>query len=688
MAFFSRNSQSGHGSTAPQQGICAGRPRKRVSAVASGIERGNRVEGYHAQRRRQGWATQADGQQKDANLKTTRTFQYLAVVALATAFAVGIARTDWARSIENVYYDYWHVFSGQRYAPAHAAFVSVDDETLLALKDDPLAFWAPHFGKAIETLNRAGAKVIGLDFIYQVSAESWLRKLDLPDSQISRSYDAPLRAALASGNTILITQLVTRKNGELELLTPPPDQLLLLPNGLNDLGIANLHPDEDAHVRRFIPILDPDPRAAGMGFGMQLALRAAGKDPLAPGWEIARSRIERTVQPRLVGYAGPPGTIPTVSMNALLKPDALADPAVSALKGKVVIIAANNAGSSDLHFTPYSRGARAQQMAGGEIHANIVETILSGRYPVALSAPLEIAYIVLLLSVATYFFLKLPVGWGAAFAAGLAVIVSLPAFAAFQFDQVLPVAELQIGIGIAFLMTLGLRLTGEERERARIRRIFGRYVSDEVVTKLLSDAHRPDLGGEVFVVTVLFSDIRNFTTISERLTAQEVVEMLNAYFTRVCEPIFAQGGTVDKYIGDAVMAVFGSPVQHPDHARRALRAALGMAEAAGEFKQWMTARFPDKTLPEFGIGIGINTGEAVIGDIGTPKRKEFTAIGDTVNAASRLEGATKDLKCVIAASEATVLAAGPGVKTGITDEIKVKGKTEAIRVYEVIGLEE
>ncbi len=635
-----------------------------------------------------GTLQQFDEGKKAPSLKTKQLLQYLVIVALACAVAVGIARTDWGRSAENIYYDYWHVLSGVRYQPQYTGFVSVDDETLLALKDDPLAFWAPHFGKAIETLRRAGANVVGLDFLYQVSAESWLRKLDLPDSEISRNYDIPLRAALASGSTILITQLIKRKNGDLELLTPPPDQLLLLPNGLSDLGIANLYPDGDAHVRRFLPVMDPDPAKPGVGFAMQLALRAAGKDPLASEWEIAGKRLKREARPLAIGYVGPPGTIPTLSMNALLQPDALANPAVLALKGKVVIIAANNAGTSDQHFTPYSRGMKAEQMAGGEIHANIVETILSGRFPSTPTVPLEIAYLASLVAVAAYFFFTLPVGWSAAFAAGITAIVPLPAFAAFGFDWVLPVAGPQLGIATAFLITLGLRLTGEERERARIRQMFGRYVSDEVVTKLLSESQRPDLGGEALTVTVLFSDIRNFTTISEKLTAHEVVEMLNAYFTRVCEPILAQGGTVDKYIGDAVMAVFGSPVQYPDHARRALRAALGMATAAAEFKQWMTARFPDKALPEFGIGIGLNTGEAVIGDIGTPKRKEFTAIGDTVNAASRLESATKDLQCVILAGESTVRAAGPGVKTGKTDDIKVKGKTTLIRVYEIVSLEE
>jgi adenylate cyclase len=381
-------------------------------------------------------------------------------------------------------------------------------------------------------------------------------------------------------------------------------------------------------------------------------------------------------------------------MVTLLRPDALELPEVKALKGKLVIIAANNAGNSDRHFTPYSRytpdwlAERADQMAGGEIHANIIETILSGRYLKPLPTWLELMYIVVLVGVGAWYFLRWSVGFGAAVGALLMVAVVPPAYLAFQHDWVLPVAELHAGLILSFLMTIGMRLTGEERERSRMRTVFGRYVADEVVDVLLADDRKPDLAGETKLVTVLFCDIRGFTTISEKLTAHEVVEMLNAYFSRVCEPILAQGGTVDKYIGDAVMAVFGSPVAYPDHARRAVRAALGMAQEAAAFKKWMTERFPDRGLHEFGIGIGLHTGEAVIGDIGTPKRKEFAAIGDTVNSASRLEGVTKELKCVIVAGDSTIAAAGPGVRTGKEQTVTVKGRTGAIKVYEVVGIDD
>jgi len=617
-----------------------------------------------------------------------QTVRYAVAVALACALALALGRTNWVRSLENIYYDYWHVFSGVRYQPQHTAFVMMDDETLTALKDEPLSFWAPHFARAMKTLERAGVKAVGLDLIYQVSAESWLKKLDLPDSEISRNYDSPLREALSRGDKILITHLVDMKGGGPRLLLPPEDHVLVLPGGIHDLGIANLNPDDDKHVRHFYPVMFPDPKFPGIGFAMQLALRGAGKDPLQSEWEIAGVALNRERKSRTIGYTGPPGTIPTVSMNVLLQDDALARPEVTALKGKLVIIAANYAGTSDRHFTPYSRGVKADQMAGGEIHANIVETILSGRYPRPLPEPIEIAYLAALLLLTVPLFMKLHAGWGIAVLIAASALVTLPAYALFRGDWVPPVAEPQLALAFGYLMTLGLRLTGEERERGRIREMFGKYVSDEVVDKLLAEDRRPDLGGEALTVTVLFSDIRGFTTISEKLTAHEVVEMLNAYFTRVCEPILAQGGTVDKYIGDAVMAVFGSPVRHPDHARRAIRAALDMAREAEAFKQWMRERFPERGLSEFGVGIGLHSGEAVIGDIGTPKRKEFTAIGDVVNAASRLEGVTKEMGCVIVASEATVRAAGEGVRTGKFEQIRVKGKAEPLAVYEIVGLDE
>jgi adenylate cyclase len=187
-------------------------------------------------------------------------------------------------------------------------------------------------------------------------------------------------------------------------------------------------------------------------------------------------------------------------------------------------------------------------------------------------------------------------------------------------------------------------------------------------------------------ITVLFSDIRNFTTITEKLSAHETVEFLNIYFARIIDVIKAEGGRIDKFIGDAIMAEFGAPFPFADHAVRALRAATHMRQVADEFKEWMQTRFPDRGLPEFGIGIGLHTGNAVVGEIGTERKKEFTAIGDTVNVASRLEGETKTMSCVIVASVETVRAAGDRVVTGRHDKLSVKGRAEPVEVYEILEI--
>jgi adenylate cyclase len=166
-----------------------------------------------------------------------------------------------------------------------------------------------------------------------------------------------------------------------------------------------------------------------------------------------------------------------------------------------------------------------------------------------------------------------------------------------------------------------------------------------------------------------------------------VVDLLNAYFSRVCEPILEQGGTVDKFIGDAVMAFFGAPAPYDDHAERALRAAVAVADLAREFRPWVKERFDSIDLPEFRIGIGLHTGEVVVGSIGSPKRLHFTAIGDTVNAASRLESLTKDLGWTIVASAEVIRAADGVAVTGRRETVTVKGRQAAIEVFEVIGLD-
>ena len=603
-----------------------------------------------------------------------RKFIYgLLLLVLISAAGEIVCQNGWFKAGEDRYYDLWHQLAGVRYQPRHVVIVAIDDQTRLAHLDEPLVFWSPLFAKAIGVLRQAGARVIGLDFIFLVSAESWLKKLNLRESSQSRTYDLPFRKQLAAGGVILGCDWAVDAQDRIKPLLPLTDYWASLPGQLNDVGLVRLLTDSDGVIRRFYAVFPLVPgQWDWVTFAQLLAARMRGQEtPLKPK------------PPVRIAFAGPPGTIPRISFERLLQPGALKDPQVQALKDKVVIIGYEPSGVQDIHQTPY-----IWPMTGPEIHANIVETILTGRSPRPVPTPLRLVFLVGVLALGLAWFYRLSPAPGLAALGLLAGGVAGLSYLLFRGNWLLPTAVPQAGLLLGYLGTLGLRLTGEERERARLRQIFGRYVAADVVEKLLASGKQPDLGGEAFTVTVLFSDIRNFTTISESLRPQEVVEMLNTYFSRACEPILEQGGMVDKFIGDAIMAVFGAPAPQPDHARRALIAALAMLEKAWEFQDWMEQRFPGRGFNNFHIGIGLHTGEAVVGNIGSPARFEFTAIGDTVNTASRLEGLTKELGWQIIGSEATIKAAGPGVVLGGRQELKVKGRQEPVAVLEVKGLEQ
>jgi class 3 adenylate cyclase len=613
----------------------------------------------------------------------------LILIIFSFGTAEVMTQLGWLDIFEYIYYDLWHNVAGIQAEPKHVVIVAVDNQTLLEHQDEPLVFWGPHFAHAIETIRRAGARVIGVDYLFTVSAESWLRTLELSRTEKSRTYDVPMRAQLASGQVVLVGSVAGNDQGKCQLLLPISDYLFSLPGGPMDVGLGNFSTDKDGVIRRFFPTLFDDGTIPNLTFANLLALRAVGLEPTALNWSLGGREILNVIHTRTIGFVGPPGTIPRVSLSHLLNPNADKDHEIQSLKGKVVIIAAEHAGNQDVHMTPYAHGFlgfEGQMMSGAELHANIVETLFTGRFPQAVPNWFRLIYMVTMIAIGTALFFRLHPLQGIGIGLLFGLICAFLAFLFFRLNWILPVASVYVGMVVSYLGTLGLRLTGEEKERTRLRQMFGRYVSDEVVEKLLATGYRPDLGGESLQVTILFSDIRNFTTISEKLNAREVVEMLNTYLSKVYEPILKEGGTIDKFIGDSIMAVFGSPVPYKDHALRGLRAALGMLETAREFRSWMDQHFTGKDLPVFAIGIGLHTGEAVIGSMGSPKRMEFTAIGDTVNLASRLENLTKELGWAIVASSVTIQAAGSSVMTGKQENVTVKGRKEYVQVYEVIGL--
>jgi class 3 adenylate cyclase len=273
--------------------------------------------------------------------------------------------------------------------------------------------------------------------------------------------------------------------------------------------------------------------------------------------------------------------------------------------------------------------------------------------------------------------------WGTLAALGVVLLAAAAALAAFASGVWLDAAAPALAGVLAYAGAQAANYVTEGRARRRVRGLMSRYVNPEIVRQLADEALDLKLGGQRVPLTILFSDIRGFTSLSEKLSAEQVVVMLNEYLGAMTEIVFQHGGTLDKFIGDAVMALWGAPLPAPDHARRAADCALAMmAELERMNARWAQAG----GSADLRIGIGINSGEAVVGNIGSLKHKlEYTAIGDAVNLASRLESLNKDMGTTIIISEATRAALGEGYDTAPLREVHVKGKEQAVLVHELRG---
>lgn len=270
---------------------------------------------------------------------------------------------------------------------------------------------------------------------------------------------------------------------------------------------------------------------------------------------------------------------------------------------------------------------------------------------------------------------------GALFAFSVLIAYLLLAFYSFsQKSLCLTVVYPGTTIFFSYLSTVVYKYATEEKEKKKIKSIFQRYVSSQVVEELLMNPDRVVLGGRRKEITVLFADIRNFTGMASGMGPEEVVSILNEFFTMITEIIFRYNGTLDKYMGDAVMAIYGAPVEEKNHAEKALETALEMQEGTG----LLGKRFLERGIEPIKIGIGITTGDAIIGNIGSLRRMEYTAIGDSVNLAARLEELAKPDQILI--SEKTYQMVKDIVNTRVLEPMTIRGKAELVQVYEVLGL--
>jgi adenylate cyclase len=377
-----------------------------------------------------------------------------------------------------------------------------------------------------------------------------------------------------------------------------------------------------------------------------------------------------------IEFRGGPGTIRSVSFSELV--EGRTPPGF--FRDKIAVVGATAPSLQDVHPTAASG---EDQMSGPEIQANAIATVLDG-------FPLEEAPRVLDVALIVLFGL---VGPGIAVASGpvraavygglLAVAFPIAVQLAFSNGLIVsflyPMASLVLGLVGA--LAVGLVLGAFERER--VRDVFSRFVPEPVVDQVLKNVDQDlRLGGELCVVTVLFSDVRGFTTFSESRPPERVIEVLNRYLTTMTDVILAHGGTLVTFMGDGILAVFGAPIEADDHADRALAAAREMAgPALDEFNEWMRAEGDD----DFRIGIGLNSGAVMAGNVGSERRLEYTVIGDTTNTASRIEGMTKGTPHTIMLSDSTrltLLREDPALAE--MDAVEVRGRQAKVVIWTVV----
>ena len=376
----------------------------------------------------------------------------------------------------------------------------------------------------------------------------------------------------------------------------------------------------------------------------------------------------------LIPFRGPLGSFRYVSATDVLKGKAPAD----ALKDAIVLLGASAPGLQDVRAVPV-----AKEYIGVEAHANLVSGLLDGAIP---SRPRQsaLAEVLALVAIALVTALLLPrLAPLAGFAlflglVGAAIAINLTLWA--RYGLVLPLGSLLAYTTIAALLQLTWGYVTATRRRQRLSRIFGQYVPSEIVSELDTGGAEVSLEGESRDMSVLFSDVRGFTTISEGLGPRELTQLMNEFLTPITAVIHRHRGTIDKYMGDAVMAFWGAPLADADHAGNAVRAALDMV---AEMKALHPA-FRQRGWPEIAIGVGIASGDMNVGNMGSRFRAAYTVLGDTVNLGSRLEGLTRKYGVDIIVSLATA-ARVPDVLFREIDRVRVKGKKEPVAVLEPLG---
>lgn len=582
----------------------------------------------------------------------------LGVAVLAAAsilIAVAAAQTSGFRLIDNRVFDLISTMAPPAPDPRGPVIVAIDEPSFSELG---MRWPWPRsvHARLVEALRTAGAAAIGLDIIFAEPS--------------SPEADAALAAVLGPDVVLAADEALIETPQASQIVRTEP--LAEFHDAGARAGIASIALDADATFRRLPLYTD--------GFARELLLAAGADAPLPSSDTLFQSY-------------GPARTLPTVSYYQALDPENFLPP--DFLRGRIAVVGLStqsaptvDAGGADMHATPHTvRSGRLTP--GAEIQATILDNLARGlsidRAPGWLLLP-TCAFGALLGAL----LVLRQTSWRTVALGGVALAGMIGAGAAMlQFGRVFvpPAAPV-----LAFLVVAvgqGARdYAAERRMRAGITRAFSQYLSPVLVERLASRPDLLELGGERRILTVLFCDVRGFTTIAEKLKddPQRLTSLMNRLITPLSQAVLDQGGTIDKYIGDCVMAFWNAPLDEPDHAFRGVRAALAMLDAVDRLNEEIaaeTAGTGDGPV-RLRVGIGVNTGDCVVGNIGSDMRFAYSALGDPVNLASRLEGESKSARVPIMLGPETARLVGDRLPVLPLAPVRIRGKDEFVRPSTVL----
>ena len=602
-----------------------------------------------------------------------------------------VLQTNFWQFLEYKAYDTFFRIRGPKPTSNEIVIVAIDDDSFSSL-DMRWPFPRDLYARMIRNLQRAGARQIIFDISFAESAS--------PGQD-----EAMVEAAEEFGNVIFAGKMVHDQRLHarvVQLIKPIP---LIRDSNLN-WGLVNISPDIDGFIRRYTLF---EEYGHLLYFPIGIVSLANLRQPV-PYWQefIKFGRgtleLEERIIPRvyrnraLIQYYGPPRTFQHYSLSSVIDDSDFLLPGIETedfqinefyhllerevFRDKIVLVGATVDELHDMFQSPFTS---QRLMPGVEIHANFIEMVLREDF-LEYFSPLWTFLILVLIAFITYFIFThmKPV-----FSLFIALIFMFAyVFLAYSLfvnrNLILAVLPIPLMIILIYISSVVYHYIKASRERKFIKKTFMHYMAPELVNELLKNPDMLKYGGAQQEITVLFSDVRAFTNYSEKHSAQDTVTILKEYLTEMVEIIIQNRGIVDKFVGDEIMALYGTPVKLENSALAACKTAVQMRIRFNE----LCAKWQKEGKETFEIGIGINTGTAVVGNLGSEQIFDYTAIGDTINLGARLENINKeyetDNKIII--SEHTYTKVEPFVDVRYLDEVKVKGKNISVKIYELVNI--